>query len=250
LLRLAQDAPRTAALEAGRTRLELLGMTAVEIAEIERTGQARRLVTVVSPHGGVVLRRGVSVGTAVDPSTEIVTLADLSAVWVLAEVPQSESGHLTQGALATLSFPALGRAPFTARVALVYPTPFKSGQIVEMYVHGVGKVDFRADKWSQFVRVARGWIVPRPDRQQAAHSVEPGLELVDQVRGRDAERLRGRLPKGLGREHVGHFGGADAEGKRAEGPVCRGVRIAAHDSHPRLRQPLLGTVLALQCAHA
>ena len=122
LLRLAQDAPRTAALEAGRTRLELLGMTAVEIAEIERTGHARRLVTVVSPHSGVVLRRGASVGTAVDPSTELMTLADLSAVWVLAEVPQSESGRLVQGALATLSFPALGRAPFTARVALVYPT--------------------------------------------------------------------------------------------------------------------------------
>ena len=47
LLRLAQDAPPTAALEAGRTRLELLGMTAAEIAEIERTGQARRLVTIV-----------------------------------------------------------------------------------------------------------------------------------------------------------------------------------------------------------
>jgi Cu(I)/Ag(I) efflux system membrane fusion protein len=98
LLRLAQDAPRTAALEAGRTRLELLGMSAAEIAEIERTGQARRLVTIISPHGGVVLRRGVSVGTTVDPSTEIVTLADLSVVWVLAEVPQSDLARLAQAA--------------------------------------------------------------------------------------------------------------------------------------------------------
>jgi Cu(I)/Ag(I) efflux system membrane fusion protein len=122
LLRLAQDAPRTAALEAGRTRLELLSMTAAEIAEIERTGQARRLVTIVSPHGGVVLRRGVSVGTAIDPSTEIVTVADLSTVWVLAEVPQSDAARLAQGAAATLSFPDSGRVPFMARVAFVYPT--------------------------------------------------------------------------------------------------------------------------------
>jgi Cu(I)/Ag(I) efflux system membrane fusion protein len=122
LLGIAQGGPSTAALAAARTRLAVLGMTAAEIDQVERSGQARRLVTIASPHPGVVLRRGVSVGTAIDPSTEIMTIADLTRVWVLAEVPQSDSAGLAEGAPARLSFPASGREPFTARVAFVYPT--------------------------------------------------------------------------------------------------------------------------------
>lgn len=122
LLRYAQSGLSSAALEAGRTRLELLGMTAAEIRQIERTGQARRLVTVVSPRTGVVLRRGVSLGTAIDPSTEIVTVADLSSVWVLAEIPEGQAMGLTRGVTATLSFADSGRAAFPARVDFIYPT--------------------------------------------------------------------------------------------------------------------------------
>lgn len=122
LLRYAQSGLSSAALEAGRTRLELLGMTAAEIRQIERTGQARRLVTVVSPRSGVVLRRGVSLGTAIDPSTEIVTVADLSSVWVLAEIPEGQAMGLTRGVMASLSFPASGRAAMSARVDFIYPT--------------------------------------------------------------------------------------------------------------------------------
>jgi Cu(I)/Ag(I) efflux system membrane fusion protein len=122
LLGMAREGPSTAALDAARTRLQVLGMTTAEIEQVERSGQARRLVTVASPHPGIVLRRGVSVGTAVDPSTEIMTIADLSRVWAIAEVPQSDAARVSEGASARLSFPASGREAFTARVAFVYPT--------------------------------------------------------------------------------------------------------------------------------
>lgn len=122
LLRYAQSGLSSAALGAGRTRLELLGMSAGEIKEIERTGQARRLVTVVAPRSGVVLRRGVSLGTAIDPTTEIVTIADLSSVWVIAEIPEAQAAGITRGVTASLNFPASGRAAIPARVDFVYPT--------------------------------------------------------------------------------------------------------------------------------
>jgi Cu(I)/Ag(I) efflux system membrane fusion protein len=112
----------SAVVESGRTRLKVLGMTDAEIDEIERAGTPIRLVTVVAPRTGVVVHRGISVGTAVDPSIELITVADLSSVWILAEVPEADAPAVTVGTLATVEFTGSGRAAFAARVAFIYPT--------------------------------------------------------------------------------------------------------------------------------
>ncbi|HEX2344689.1 MAG TPA: efflux RND transporter periplasmic adaptor subunit [Vicinamibacterales bacterium] len=106
----------------GRTRLTVLGMTPAEIDAIEQSGEPKRLVTVVAPHSGVVVNRGVTVGTSVDPSTTLLTVADLSRVWILAEVPEASIPGVRVGKPAQLDFPASGRPPFTARVDFIYPT--------------------------------------------------------------------------------------------------------------------------------
>jgi Cu(I)/Ag(I) efflux system membrane fusion protein len=106
----------------GRTRLTVLGMAPEEIDAIEQTGEPMRLVTVIAPRSGVVVNRGITVGTSVDPSTTLLTIADLSRVWVLAEVPEANIPGLRVGATAQLDFPGSGRPPFAARVDFLYPT--------------------------------------------------------------------------------------------------------------------------------
>ena len=106
----------------GRTRLTVLGMTPAEIDAIEQAGEPKRLVTVVAPRSGVVVNRGITVGTSVDPSTTLLTIADLSRVWILAEVPEANIPAVRVGARAQLDFPASGRAPFAARIDFLYPT--------------------------------------------------------------------------------------------------------------------------------
>lgn len=112
----------SAVVASGRTRLSVLGMTASDIETIEQSGEPRHLVTVVAPRGGVVVNRGVTVGTAVDPSTTLLTIADLSQVWILAEVPEANIPAVRLGSTAQLDFAASGRQPFTARVDFLYPT--------------------------------------------------------------------------------------------------------------------------------
>src|SRR5512145_743838 len=97
-------------------------MAPSEIDAIEQSGEPRRLVTVVAPRSGVVVNRGVTVGTSVDPSTTVLTIADLSQVWVLAEVPESNIPSVRVGTSTELDFPASGRTPFKSRVDFVYPT--------------------------------------------------------------------------------------------------------------------------------
>jgi len=112
----------SAVIESGRTRLGVLGMTAAEIDAIELSGEPTRLVTVAAPRSGVVVNRGVTVGTSVDPATTLLTIADLSQVWILAEVPEDSIAAVRVGTAARLDFPASGRAPFAARIDFLYPT--------------------------------------------------------------------------------------------------------------------------------
>ena len=112
----------SAVVASGRTRLGVLGMTPAEIDAIEQSGEPRRLVTVVAPRSGVVVNRGVTAGTSVDPSTTLLTIADLSRVWVIAEVPEASIPAIRVGTRAALDFPAAGRPPFAARVDFLYPT--------------------------------------------------------------------------------------------------------------------------------
>jgi membrane fusion protein, copper/silver efflux system len=109
-------------LAGGRTRLGVLGMTTADIDAIEQSGEPKRLFTVAAPRSGVVVNRGVTVGTSVDASTTLLTIADLSRVWILAEVPEANIARVTIGTGATLDFPASGRAPFAARIDFIYPT--------------------------------------------------------------------------------------------------------------------------------
>ena len=108
-------------IASGRTRLGVLGMSPADIDDIERTGELKRLVTVVAPRTGVVVDRGITVGTSVDPSTTLLTIADLSRVWIFAEVPEASVAALRVGTAATLEFPASGRPAFPARISFVYP---------------------------------------------------------------------------------------------------------------------------------
>jgi membrane fusion protein, copper/silver efflux system len=116
------DGTESSFADAARARLEVLGFTGSQIAALERRGAPARTVTVVAPRGGVVLRRGVAVGTAVDPSTEIMTVGDLSRVWAVAEIPESDISGVAVGAHARLSFPASGLPALDGKVVFLAPT--------------------------------------------------------------------------------------------------------------------------------
>jgi choline dehydrogenase-like flavoprotein len=68
-------------------------MSDSDIRSIEASVKPRRVVTLLAPRDGVMMHRGIAVGTAVDPSTELMIVADLSRVWVLAEVPEFGAAH-------------------------------------------------------------------------------------------------------------------------------------------------------------
>lgn len=74
----------------GADRLLLLGMTEEEIRRLERDQKIRSSVPIHAPFAGRVIARSVTRGEVVGPADKLFAVADLSRVWVLADVPEKD----------------------------------------------------------------------------------------------------------------------------------------------------------------
>lgn len=108
-------------IDAAKQRLRLFGITDDQINEVERTGQAKRTLTVYSPARGFVIQRQALQGTRVQPGEALFDLADLSTVWILADIYEQDLPLIREGQKATINFPYYPGKTFIASVNYVYP---------------------------------------------------------------------------------------------------------------------------------
>ena len=108
-------------LPAARRRLELLGLSTGQLDRIVRRGATERQVDIVAPTNGVVTDLGVREGAAVTSGMAIMNLADLSEVWVIGEVPESQGAWLKAGQSAEVTLPGAGGEPVSGRLDYLYP---------------------------------------------------------------------------------------------------------------------------------
>jgi len=106
-------------VESARRRLQLFDVTSAQIAEVERTGRVSKNVTFNAPASGIVTERKAFPGMRVTPDTELYTLADLSTVWVEADVFESDLSNVRVGTSAEVTLP--NGETRTARVAYINP---------------------------------------------------------------------------------------------------------------------------------
>jgi multidrug efflux pump subunit AcrA (membrane-fusion protein) len=108
-------------LEASRRRLELFDVPRPAIEELERTGRPTRTVTLVAPVSGYVTGKEVFEGTKAGPGMELLTVTDLSRVWIEADLYETEAGSARVGMPATLTLPSDPGVRLKGRVSFVYP---------------------------------------------------------------------------------------------------------------------------------
>jgi Cu(I)/Ag(I) efflux system membrane fusion protein len=106
---------------AARGRLVLLGMSETEIREVEQAGIARPRITLRSPISGIIAELGVREGMTVGAGATLFRLADLSTVWVNAEVPEAQAASLRPGATAEARVPGWPDLVFKGRLGAILP---------------------------------------------------------------------------------------------------------------------------------
>ena len=92
-----------------------------ELERVERTGEARKNLTFYSPASGVVTKKDVVQGMKLDAGAMPYEIVDLSTVWVLADVYESELQFVRDGMPASLTLKAFPNREFKGKVLFIDP---------------------------------------------------------------------------------------------------------------------------------
>src|SRR3984893_10820150 len=111
----------TSLLDAASERLKQWGVPDKEIERLESTAQVRQELEFDSPVSGYITERNALPSVAVQPEMRLFTVADLSSVWVQAQVFQYDLGRITVGDPATLTVNSFPGRRFRGRVDFIYP---------------------------------------------------------------------------------------------------------------------------------
>jgi len=106
---------------AARQRLLLLGMSAEDVAQVERQGKVMARFTLRSPISGVVAELSVREGMTVAAGAPLFRIVDLSSVWVTVEVPEAQAAWLVPGSRVEARVPAFPDHVFAGRVGAILP---------------------------------------------------------------------------------------------------------------------------------
>jgi len=104
-----------------RKRLELLGIAREDLDELAKRGQVLNTMPIRSPVAGYVAKKAALAGLYVQPGTELFQIADLSTVWVVADVYEHDMSRIQVGQRARLLLAAYPGEAFTGHVQFIYP---------------------------------------------------------------------------------------------------------------------------------
>lgn len=108
-------------LDSAKKRLGYWDITEAQIEEVARTGEVRKTLTLHSPFHGVVVSKAAFDGTKVMAGMELFRIADLSRVWVQADIYEYELPWVKAGAPATVTLDYFPGRTFRGKVSYVYP---------------------------------------------------------------------------------------------------------------------------------
>jgi RND family efflux transporter MFP subunit len=151
-------------LEAARRRLLLWDIREEDIARLEKTGEVRRTLDIYSPISGYVTQKMAVHGMRVTPTDTLFDIADLSRLWVLADVYESDLAAVRLGMPAELTLSYLPGRTWRGDVTYIAPTVEEKTRTIKVRIEvdnadGELKPDMFADVNLQSAR-GTGLVVP------------------------------------------------------------------------------------------
>lgn len=120
-----ENANQTAFVEsqirAAAETLQGLGMDAIQASEIAKTRKAATDIALRSPTTGYIVARSVYPRQRLERGAELYRIVDVSRVWILADLFESDAQYVGPGSAARVSFPYQAQGPIAARVGDALP---------------------------------------------------------------------------------------------------------------------------------
>jgi cobalt-zinc-cadmium efflux system membrane fusion protein len=96
-------------------------MTEGQIRQLETNRKLSADYPIVTPKSGTVLKRDIAIGQVIQPADPAFTIADLSNVWIVANVPEEDAGFLHKGVQVEVAVPAHPGYKITGALSFVSP---------------------------------------------------------------------------------------------------------------------------------
>ena len=109
-------------LDVTRRRLRLWDITEDHLQDLERTGTVLRTLPIHAPQSGTVIKKVALAGMHVNPGDELYTIADLSHIWIIADIYEYELPFIKVGQPAAVTLSYDPGTVLQGRIAFLYPT--------------------------------------------------------------------------------------------------------------------------------
>jgi len=109
-------------IRASKERLSALGVSGKQIKQLQKDKKVKQRISIYAPQDGVVSDLPVREGMFVKPSMKVMTLGDLSSVWLLAEVFERQSAWVEVGQAAEVSLSYIPGKTWRGKVEYIYPS--------------------------------------------------------------------------------------------------------------------------------
>ena len=107
--------------EASRRRLKLWDISDRQITRLDKSGEVMKSLTLYAPYDGIVTMKMVREGQFIKSGMELLTLSDISKVWVYADIYEYEMPWVKVGQKARINLPYVGSEPIESTVSYIYP---------------------------------------------------------------------------------------------------------------------------------
>jgi Cu(I)/Ag(I) efflux system membrane fusion protein len=104
------------------TRLRNWDISEPELTQLEQQGSVRRTITLRSPASGVVVEKPALKGMRFMPGETLYQIADLSSLWLIADIFEQDLGEVRPGQAARIEVNAYPGRTFSGKVSFFYPT--------------------------------------------------------------------------------------------------------------------------------
>ena len=152
--------------EGALRRLRNWDVSDAQLQRLQREGKPTRTLTLHAPAGGVVLEKTAVQGMRFMPGEPLFQIADLSAIWLVADVFEQDLGQIRVGQSVKISVDAYPEKEFSGKIAYLYPTVTPETRTAKVRVElanpgGLLKPDMYANV--QFVAGDKASVLTVPD---------------------------------------------------------------------------------------
>jgi membrane fusion protein, copper/silver efflux system len=107
--------------EASKEKLSALGISKSQIDSLEKSKKVTQNIRFYAPQSGVLINLGVREGMYIKPETQVLSIANLDTIWLLAEVFEQQSNWVEVGQSAEATLPSMPGVIWKGTVEYIYP---------------------------------------------------------------------------------------------------------------------------------